>query len=824
MQAWDSSRVKFSRTQASSLALSGTVLCVLLAIGPLLVLGPFKPPAVQIVPTKVCSCTPQPAMIGRVEARFQARGPPIYENYDEQLGITFTQSFTSMEYNVTALAQTDPSLGTGPAYLVNGLSNAGYWYQVGVSWDWSPGDTPGTGLDMSYEVFDTQGNSIFPTDGQGGVQGFSGPVSAGDIILLNLYFSNATGNVVMLAYDTNTGAFASETYSSMGATYFVGLPGSPANSIGYFTGLMTEWYHGLPYYTDENPVAYSGPGSGVTSAWMWMDEFDASNSAAVFASNTTSPVPFTDPLKLQEFSYNGTTEFADASQFVTGALSNATGTSGVPLVLSFGVRGGGTGYSPPVLNFVSGGKNYSVSLTNQPVLYLVENGTGWSVSSTLGGSNSTRRWVTSQNTAGLTASPTASALVYYEQEDVRFGFNITGGGSGYSPPLVNYSSFDKVSTTPLGVEVWADIGSSYQYTNPLPGSNASERWVAVPAGIIGHSSQISVTYYHQSLLTFVVSYKNTGILPALSLQSTSEGKAYSAGLLEGANKVWLDSGGTYAVPQSYLEGSGQRFVVNGTFSGVVSGSSTVYIVYEHQFYEQLEASPTTGGEVSPPTGWYDSGTVLQLGAVAAQGWQFEGWQGSGTDSVSGVQPGPSLTVGPAVPSTEVAAFYPSVTIIASGPSSVSYKDGSVSGTVSAGATEVLSVPPGSALTLTGSSLPLLTSFSGWHGASNSTTESVTLQVSGPVTLNGSSAYNIPGIVGLLLALTVVVVAAAAFWRGRRSLGRPKTAANSASVATPSPTGSSKSATTSPGGIEITERRFSSAFGLRTQSCPVAAPS
>jgi hypothetical protein len=42
--------------------------------------------------------------------------------YDEQLGTTFTQDFTSMLYYVTAVAQTDPASGTGPAYLLNGLS------------------------------------------------------------------------------------------------------------------------------------------------------------------------------------------------------------------------------------------------------------------------------------------------------------------------------------------------------------------------------------------------------------------------------------------------------------------------------------------------------------------------------------------------------------------------------------------------------------------------------------------------------------------------------------------------------------------------------
>jgi len=761
--------VKLSGAYDPTFAFAVSVVCALLFFGLPLFHGSPKTTAAQIVPTRVCSCSPQPAAIGHGEARLQVRGPPIFQNYDEQLGITFTQSFTSIEYNVTAFAQTDPSLETGPAYLVNGLSDAGYWYQVGVSWNWSPGDTPGTGFDMSYEVFDTQGNSIFPANDQGGVEAFSGPVKAGDIILLDLYFSNPTGSVVMLAYDTDTGASASETYPSMGATYFVGLPGFVANSNGYFTGLMTEWYHGLPYFANENSVAYFNPRSDITSAWMWMDEFNANNNATLFASNTTSPISFTGPPALQEFSFNGTTEYADAFEFVTGAPSNASAfSSGIPLVLSFGVQGSGTGYSPPVLNYVLNGRPRSVTLTASPVLYFADNGTIWSVASTLGGSNSMDRWETNQTTTGVVTSPTSTALHYFEQDYVRFGFNVAGGGSGFSPPSITYYSFGQASSTPLGVGVWADSGSRYRYQNSLPGSTGNERWFTDSTGVISQSNEINITYYHQFLVTFEVSFKNAGVLPSISLLSTSAGKNYSAGVVEGANKEWLDAGSTFTLPQSFIPGSGQRFITNGTYSGEVAESGTVDLIYEHQFYEQVVAYPPLGGVVTPPAGWYDSGTVLQLDAVSSEGWHFEGWQGSGSDSVSGSQPLLSLAVGPGTSSKETAAFYPGVAIHASGPSSVSYSDGPVSGTVSAGATEVVYVPPASNISLTGSSIPLWTSFSGWGGTSNSTTSSIAIQVNGPVDIRGSSGYDIPGIGGLFLVLAVVIGAATLFWRrGRR---------------------------------------------------------
>ncbi len=57
-------------------------------------------------------------------------------------------SYSQLEFNVTAVAQCDTN-GYGPAYLLNGLSNTGYWYQVGINWDWplqTGGYIPGFGF------------------------------------------------------------------------------------------------------------------------------------------------------------------------------------------------------------------------------------------------------------------------------------------------------------------------------------------------------------------------------------------------------------------------------------------------------------------------------------------------------------------------------------------------------------------------------------------------------------------------------------------------------------------------------------------------------
>jgi hypothetical protein len=82
--------------------------------------------------------------------------------FDEQLLLLqLTQSFTNLSYNVTVLSQSD-SYGYWPTYLLNGISNRGYWYQVGVAWNWAyylGGHL--SGFNFLYESFTREEKLIF---------------------------------------------------------------------------------------------------------------------------------------------------------------------------------------------------------------------------------------------------------------------------------------------------------------------------------------------------------------------------------------------------------------------------------------------------------------------------------------------------------------------------------------------------------------------------------------------------------------------------------------------------------------------------------------
>jgi hypothetical protein len=253
--------------------------------------------------------------------------------YCELLATTFTQNFNNMSYNVTAVQQDyNHTFGaspiTGPAYFLVGLSNTGFYYMIGLSWDWGgtraysdgrmlPTGRYTPGFNAIYQVFGPSG-IVYPTPPQ--FFSVSLPVNQGDSVQLALSFSG--GSVLMSVHDWNTGAIYSTTCSAYLATTFVGLPNSLADSNGYFTGLMTQQYFDNPYYGDMQAVTYSDMTFAKSSAWTWVQEFDSST-VPVYLFNVSSLKVYSNPTQLQQFTSNGATEFSNAYQFVTGTLPRA---------------------------------------------------------------------------------------------------------------------------------------------------------------------------------------------------------------------------------------------------------------------------------------------------------------------------------------------------------------------------------------------------------------------------------------------------------------------------------------------------------------------
>lgn len=558
-------------------------LCASLTLAALLAVN-----IVQTVPLKEAraSALPRPTSynLGR---------PGGQTYYDEQIACSFTQNVPSLSYTIMANSQSGTD-GYGPAYLVNGLGSTGYWYQVGLSYNWAIG----SGFQLNYEVFDPRQNSIFPSNGGGGLAPFS-PVNPGDTIVLSLTF--AGGNVVMLGTDQTTGASSQETFSAEGATTFVGTPSAVSTQAGYWTGLMTEWYHTAPYSGGEQSVTYTDNGAPITSAWIWMEELTVTQSGIsgyLFSAQTPSPFTFTNPSQFQSFTSNGATASIDATQFVTGGTATTppppvTSTT-IALSFDYSITGGAGASSAPVLTYVTGGSQKTATLTQTSQTFTADTGTAWSVTNPLTSSTSSERWQTSQTTSGTAASSQTTTFVYYHQYLVTFNFTVGGGGTGYSSPAATCQQFGSPISSAMGAQTWADA-AAYSFPSPLLGSSSSERWTT------------------------------------------------------------------------------------DTASGAVSASGSIIAAYTHQFYVTINLTPASGGSVSAASGWFDSGAAFQPTASSSDGWQFEGWTGSGQGSYSGA----SLTASAVVndPLSETATFYPGLTINPSGGGSVAYSAGATTGSI-----------------------------------------------------------------------------------------------------------------------------------------------
>ncbi len=243
-------------------------------------------------------------------------GPVLY---DEQLSLNFVDNFTSLAVNVTAVQQCG-SDGLGPAYILNGLSELGYWYQVGLSWNWpllrtdkngNVNVTSSSGFNAVFETWDPYGNELtVPTL-------YPVSVNRGDAVQLGLRISG--GAVFMDLRDLITGASATQEWSARESKLFVGTPQS-ATRGGFFTGLMTEQYRTSSYYGDEQKVKYELSGSTLSSAWMVFDEWVPDNRMSIFWQ--ASRVNYVSPTDSKSFTYSGAFETSNPREFVTGGLDS----------------------------------------------------------------------------------------------------------------------------------------------------------------------------------------------------------------------------------------------------------------------------------------------------------------------------------------------------------------------------------------------------------------------------------------------------------------------------------------------------------------------
>jgi hypothetical protein len=549
--------------------------------------------------------------------------PPV--RYDQQLGWTFTDNFVSLAYNVTAVDQTD-AYGYGPAYLLNGLSNTGYWYQVGISYDW-PYVMGGynLGFGFNYEVFAPNQSSIYPTNGGGGMASFSGPVNSGDTILLELSFYG--NDVVMFAGDYNTGSYAVEIFSAEGANYFQGLTDAPANHNGFFTGLMKEWYNPYPFYGDMSKVTYSNFDFAQSYAWMWMDEFDATNpywDGAWFATSPT-PIDYTsNPTQIQTLSFQGATESSNAYQFTTGSI--------VPLLTSITIVPSDNTSSVSsndgfAVWYIFNGQQFSTAAKNGTTTIKADNRTNVVIAGASIGSTSNEAWVLNALQKNVTLKPGSnSTFYYYDLLTQQVSYAVSGGGNPPNICVTYYSAPDvasgKVFLTRVDLPLsWSEYrtimvakGSAVSLPSVVPGS-VNEQWI-LPSDstwTISIANQIPprVVYNHQFLLSFASSqlnwqWVNSGTTAQVSVPGIS---GRTAGTGQRMTSYSIDSNSPTLI---------QPTLGTTSISVFMNGPHTVSLNWANQYQVTLGSSISsnlvyaTSPTISNDNYLYDQGTTVNF--------------------------------------------------------------------------------------------------------------------------------------------------------------------------------------------------------------------
>jgi hypothetical protein len=753
--------------------------------------------------------------------------------YDEQMGSTFVQDFGALAYNVTALAQTDTD-GYGPAYLLNGLTPAGYWYQVGISYHWptTAGSYPSFGF--SYQVFGPNDKPVYPATGGSGLENFSASVTSGDSVLLSLNFTGTS--VQMLARDWNTGAVARTNFSSFGSSMFLGNRTDPSNYNGFFTGLMTEWFHVAPYSGSEGGVTYTNYKVNLTSAWMWLEEFKAGTNAdtVIFNNRTQGPVMFANDKEVYPFSSNGASMYLSNHEFITGLLSGSS--SKVTLVpfasdnspLSFSANYTFSGRSRT--SVIGSGANFLEADPGTPITISIQSS-----------QSPFDRWVFSGSAGAEVTFPAGgnSTYAFYHLVEETVWYQVAIGGdqlpASLAPELhyevppssASSSSAPVVVTQVLSTAptvIFAVLGSNAGIYNGTIAGPAGERWVAsaqnwtisgeglIPGPIEFYQQyQISLSYSLAGGSGGSAAVVGAGAAAADAAPTPSQPPdfiaASSGGLAfvqlssTGKTTAWFDAGSSYSftnvinasTPNERWVSSGKNGSAPSTIS---SPNETLSEVYTPQYYVQLSVNDPSGGVVSNDSGWFGYGSRLTASASANQGWHFEGWNGSGTSPYTGTSP--SLDLAVTGPVTEEATFYVQLQITADPGTDIAFSSPSGEGMVHAGTTETVYVQP-SQVTLRASPSLFVYSFSSWQrpGSVNVPDRSLVLTVDSPNAVKGTSSYNYFAILATVMVLISVALfglAGSVWYRGqqrRRKRGSlVTTTTTTAAAEVPLPTGGS----------------------------------
>ncbi|MFI5419812.1 MAG: hypothetical protein ACHQ1H_02480, partial [Nitrososphaerales archaeon] len=251
----------------------------------------------------------------------------------------------------------------------------------------------------------------------------------------------------------------------------------------------------------------------------------------------------------------------------------------------FHVMDGSIPPSPPFVNYSSLGVSSRLVVNGTKTSSWLDASSAYSYSSVLTSNTSSfERWEIAPNLTERVSKPGPIDIIYYHQIKLMVAYNLTGGGSAFTPPVFTFNSFGtKFNQTLYSASraLWADAGSSWSAPKLLIGSNQNERWTGTnDSGTARLTSMTSVdlNYAHQYFVRTSVAASQGGSIKPIS--------------------GWYAANSTISVSENPLTGwrfiqwEGSMSVSNGTvwISGPINLSAT--------FYPGLSISAPNGAGIS----------------------------------------------------------------------------------------------------------------------------------------------------------------------------------------------------------------------------------
>ncbi|WP_338602776.1 thermopsin [Sulfolobus tengchongensis] len=275
----------------------------------------------------------------------------------------------------------------------------------------------------------------------------------------------------------------------------------------------------------------------------------------------------------------------------------------VPITFSYSFIGNQPPTLPTITFNFPNGTTETVTLQNGQTISL-PSGTNYTIQNVINDGNI--RWATQNTTSGVVTSKGSLYIVYYEQDEVTFYYNLIGNGT-FTIPTINYEYFNEMRSVSPPATVWVNYDSAYTYTKILNGVEPDTRAIALNyTGIITAPEVITVNYQVQYFINV------NSPIPLYALIN-GENESFSSN--------WFNQGDVVQIENlSYYISSMEREIITSlspSFTFTVEEPMNVNVKVVNQYYVTVNSTIPiyaliNGQNVSLNSGWYNYGISVNI--------------------------------------------------------------------------------------------------------------------------------------------------------------------------------------------------------------------